>query len=238
METMYLQQSMPIYEHYPCDVSRDSHKLELFKYQSLQGVHAFVLKNFTRKMSCSIDDIIDVQYSISSTKDFRNLYYDINALTVYVTNGFSYTFTRDENPNADGRLSDISYYSYIDVNTYMDVDEHDWVEHRVIYEEVTKLPNRIKEALSNGTIDGDIIVSVPPVKTSFIKHHKDLVKIDRRRKVPEIYKEWDETINYYPVTLMNRINVPESTIDTVYEPSVQTESFKPYPSIGWSDDEW
>lgn len=241
-----LSSQQPIYEHTPICCPPDRHNLYRYRYQTLQSVHAFVLRNFTRKMSCSTDDIIDVKYSISSIKDFRK-HYEINALTVYVANGFSYTFTRYENPDADGLLSDISYDRYMDQPcTGEDDDEWDWAEYRVIYEEVAKLPKRIKEAISLGIIEGDIIVSVPPVKSSFIKHHKRLVKIDRRRKVPEIYKEWDETIDYYPVTLMNRIHIEEPAPCQAAEPiidtdecPVQTESIMPYPvSIGWSDDEW
>ena len=230
----------PVYKHDPMRCPPDRYQRYRYRYQTLQSVHTFVLRNFTREMSCSIDDIIDVKYSISSIKDSRNNY-PIKALTVYMANGFSYTFTRCENPDADGLLSDISYDRYMDQPCTGDGgDEWDWAEYHVIYEEVTKLPKRIKKAISLGLIEGDIVVSVPPVKSSFIKHHKELVKIDRRRKVPEIYKEWDETIYYYPVTLITPIAVPEPTeqpiIATDDEPSVCAEPVK-YSSIEWSDDD-
>ena len=226
-----LSSQRPIYVHDPMCCPPNRYERYRYRYQTLQSVHKFVLRNFTREMSCSIDDIIDVKYSISSIKDLRNRYYDINALTVCVANGFSYTFTRCENPDADGLLSDISYDRYMDQPCTGDGgDEWDWAEYRVIYEEVTKLPKRIKKAISLGLIEGDIVVSVPPVKSSFIKHHKELVKIDRRRKVPEIYKEWDETIYYYPVTLITPIAVPEPMeqpiIATDDEPTIRAKPVK------------
>lgn len=206
----------------------------------MQGIHSCVLTNFTRVMNVSTDDIMDIQYTISSTQNYRN-HYEIEALTVYMVDGFSYTFTSDENPHADGRIDDIVYSSYMTLPPYGSPDdEWDWVENRIAYGEVSKLPARITEALSTGAIEGDIIVSVPPTKASFVKHHKKLVKIDRRRKVPEIYKEWDETISYYPVTLMNPPRIEDPPMDTYECPTpVQYIPRISVPvSIGWSDDEW
>lgn len=232
---------MPIYTHYPIRVRYDDYDTHTYRCESLQAIHAHVLRNFTRNMSCSTDDIIDVKYLISSIKDCRSRCYNISALTIYVSDGYSYTFTREYCPDADGLLSDISYASHMDLPVYGDTDfdiEWDWAEHRVIYQEVTKLPKRIKHYVSLGLIEGDINISVAPVKSSFVKQCKKLIKIDRRRKVPEIYKEWLETINYYPVELITPIAVSEpleQQVEVATEPTtIDISSIR----IGWSDDEW
>lgn len=207
---------------------------------SLNDMHRGVLANFMRNMDCSVDDIDRVVYTISSYKFF------ISAICVVLIDGTDYLFTYD-NPDADGTQEDIAYttnlycreirgsYAY-ELNSDEEDDYENGIFYRYSYrvhlDKLKYLPKSITKRIGTHKPTSDIVVSLPSKRKSFIKHHKDLVKIDRRRKIPEIYKEWDETIEYYPVTVVN-YDYPEELIST----TSATETALSL-NIAWSDDEW
>ena len=208
---------------------------------TLNAIHREVLANFTHNMDCSVDDIDRVVYAISSYK------LHIEYINIVLVDGTDYIFAY-EHPDASGRPEDVAYTTDLRLREQRasygyDSDSDDDYEHGIIYrnsyrvhlDRLQYLPKPIVKRIGTHTLKSDILISLPSTTKSFIKHHKDLVKIDRRRKVPEIYKEWDETIRYYPITVVDYA-YPEEPIECT------VDDYTPIPirrlvSIGWSDDE-
>lgn len=209
---------------------------------SLTAIHREVLSNFTRNMDLSVDDIDRVVYSISSYR------LHIDYINIVLVDGTDYIFAY-EHPDASGRPEDVAYTFDLRVrelraNYGCDSDDEDDYGHGILYRNSYRvhlnrlqyLPKPVIKRIGTRELKSDILISLPSTMKSFIKHHKDLVKIDRRRKVPEIYKEWDETIRYYPITVIDYA-YPDEPVECT------ADDYAPVPmpcsvSIGWSDDDW
>ena len=211
---------------------------------SLNYIHHKVLHNFANTMSCSVEDIDRVIYVISSHK------LTINSIRVVLTDDTDYIFTYD-NSDADGRPEDIAYTTDVrirEARSHPEWDDPEEIDYKrgVVYcksyrahlSELNRLPRSITKRIGARKLMGDLTISLPTQQKSFTKHNKVLVKIDRRRRKgnQEIYKEWDEIIAYYPITVVDYAYPDEPIIATDDEPSVCAEPIK-YPSIEWSDDE-
>jgi hypothetical protein len=188
-------------------------------------------------MSCSVEDIDRVIYVISSHK------LTINSIRVVLTDDTDYIFTYD-NSDADGLPEDIAYTTDVRIrearsHPQWDNPEEVDYERGIVYcnsyraclYRLNRLPRSITKRIGTHKLKSDIVISLPSKTKSFTKHNKVLIKIDRRRKVPEIYNEWDEIIDYYPITVIDYAYTDEPIIGTCMEPIMPI-------SIEWSDDEW
>ena len=137
------------------------------------------------------------------------------------------------NPDADGRPEDIAYTTKLrpqeeeTARAIAEAEDEDFdslfvyafPKYRVHLDELIELPYSVIKrigARSSFELKGDLTVSLPGKKVSYTKHHKVLEKIDRRRRKgnQEIYKEWDETITYYPITVVDYAYPDEPIIAT------------------------
>ena len=192
---------------------------------SLNYIHYEVVRNFADNMSCSVEDIDRVIYVISPYM------LTIMSIRVVLTDGSDYIFTCD-NPDADGLPAHIAYTTDLHLNeervAWQWTEAHEGedmaVERAILYpksyrvhlSELDRLPRSITKRIGTHKLTGDLIISLPSKENSFTKHHKDLVKIDRRRRKgnQEIYNEWDEIVTYYPVTVVDYAYPDEPIIAT------------------------
>jgi hypothetical protein len=207
---------------------------------SLYAIHKEVMNNFAYNMDCSIEDIDRVIYKLT----YYNL--SIYYIRIVLVDGTDYIFSC-EYPDADGRLEDIAYttsISYREWKIAYENDDSDEINdpfsgilirysYRVSFEKVERLPKSIIKQIGSTELEDDITISLPSKTKSFTVHHKELIRIDRRRRKgeQEIYKEWDETVNYYPITIIDYppIEKPLNCPDN--------ESSINYSNIGWTDDD-
>lgn len=175
--------------------------------KTLQALHSCVVRNFTRSMYCSTQDIVNVNYSIFRRADNPKRYI-ISAIHIAMINGFDYLFTRYVNPHADAPLSAISYDDFAKNGTH----------YRVEHNEISKIADRLRDlspeslfpdVIPNGAVckavDAwwEIHLSLPAESVTETLHHKEWThRIDKRIKHRDnkIYREWDETVTHYPVT--------------------------------------
>ncbi len=193
---------------------------------SLTYIHHKVLHNFADNMSCLVEDIDRVIYVISPYR------LTIMSIRVVLTNGVDYIFTYN-NRDAEGRPEDIAYTTKLrpqeeeTAQAIAEANDPDFgsmfvimlPKYRVHLSELIELPYSVAKrigARSSFELKGDLTVSLPGKKVSYTKHHKVLEKIDRRRRKgnQEIYKEWDETITYYPITVVDYAHPDEPIIAT------------------------
>lgn len=206
---------------------------------SLSTIHREVMNNFAYNMDCSIEDIDRVIYKIT-----YNLY--IYYIRIVLVDGTDYVFSC-EHPDADGHLYDIAYttklynrewemaYRHDDSNDINDPFSGVYIRYsyRSQFDKLDRLPKSIIRQIGSTELEDDITISLPSKTKSFTVHHKELIRVDRRRRKgeQEIYKEWDKTINYYPITIIDYPPLEEPLNCTDNESPIN------YSNIGWTDDD-